>query len=52
MIIPPNINETKINKIVNPINGLQFSTFLINALFLRSILHLISFILSVSTSHS
>ena len=34
MIIPPNINVTKRNNMLIPIKGLQFSTFLINVLFL------------------
>ena len=55
MIIPPNINETKRNKILIPTNGLQFSTFLINVLFLGNFLHLKMFleiISSVSIAHS
>ena len=55
MIIPPNINERKRNKILIPINGLQFSTFLINVgNFLHSIVLFPETLLipSVSVSYS
>ena len=52
MIVPPNINEAKINNMLIPISGLRFSIFLIifvhsNVLLLEKLL-----IPSVSTSHS
>ena len=50
-MFPPNANETKRNNMLIPIKGLQFSTFLINVLFLKIILVLL-LILSVSISHS
>ena len=52
MIIPLNIDETKRNNILIPINGLQFSTFLINFLHFIVLLSEIFLISSVSTSYS
>ena len=52
MIIPLNINVTKRNNMLIPINGLQFSTFLINFLHFIVLLSEILLILSVSITHS